>query len=125
MKIGIIGSGNVGGTLGTRWAQKGHSVVFSSRNPQSAEMRRLVAEAGRTASASATAEAAQSSDVVLLATPWGGTRSAVEAVAQQLAGKVLIDATNPLVPDLSSVEVGTTTSGAEQVASWAPGARVV
>ena len=124
MRIGILGSGNVGGTLGRRWARNGHTVVFSSRNPESAEMKRLIDEAGPTAHAATVAEAACSSDVVLVATPWPATRDAV-AAAGDLTGKVLIDATNPLLPSLDGLAVGTTTSGGEQVAAWARGARVV
>ena len=51
MNIGIIGSGNVGGVLGSRWAAAGHKVVFGTRNPQSEEIQKLVAEAGPNASA--------------------------------------------------------------------------
>jgi 8-hydroxy-5-deazaflavin:NADPH oxidoreductase len=122
MKIGILGSGNVGGTLGRRWSAAGHRVIFSSRNPQSEEMQRLAAEAG--ASAATAVEAVQSSDVLLLATPWPATQQVLQGCGD-LAGKVLIDATNPLQPDLSGLTIGTTTSGGEQVAAWAPGARVV
>jgi predicted dinucleotide-binding enzyme len=125
MKIGIIGSGHVGGTLGARWAQGGHRVTFSSRNPGSAEMRELVAKAGANASAGTVAEAVADAEVLLLATPWPATRTAVES-AGSLEGKVVIDATNPLLPDLSGLEVGTSSSGGELVASWAgAGARVV
>ena len=124
MNIGIIGSGNVGGTLGTRWAALGHTVVFSSRNPGSSEMRELVARAGPGARAASAAEAAASSEAVLLATPWPATRQAIES-AGDLAGKILIDATNPLLPGLAGLEFGGTASGGEQVASWASGARVV
>jgi predicted dinucleotide-binding enzyme len=124
MNIGIIGSGNVGGTLGTRWSALGHRVVFSSRNPQSDEMRKMVQEAGPGASAASVAEDVRGSDVLLVATPWPATQQAVQSAAD-ISGKVLIDATNPLLPDLSGLSVGTTTSGAEQVASWAAGARVV
>lgn len=124
MRIGIVGSGNVGGTLGTRWAAGGHEVVFSSRNPGSEAMKALVAGTGGRARAATPAEAVAASDVVLVATPWPATRDAV-AGAGSLAGKVVIDATNPLLPDLSGMEVGTTTSGAEMVAQWAPGAKVV
>jgi len=49
MNIGILGSGNVGGTLGTRWAQRGHQVAFGSRDPQAADMKQLVAAAGKSA----------------------------------------------------------------------------
>jgi 8-hydroxy-5-deazaflavin:NADPH oxidoreductase len=124
VRIGIIGSGNVGGTLGKRWAKNGHIVVFGSRDPGSAEMKRLVEEAGRTARAGSVAEAVGSSEVILLATPWPAARDAISA-AGNLSDKVVIDATNPLLPKMGGLELGTTTSAAEQVAAWARGARVV
>ncbi|MEZ5351916.1 MAG: NADPH-dependent F420 reductase [Bryobacteraceae bacterium] len=123
MKIGIIGSGNVGGALGARWAAAGHQVLFSSRNPGSEEMRALLAKAGGNSRAATSAETAEGSDVILIATPWAATRAVVEGLS--LAGKVVIDATNPLRPSLDGLEVGMDTSGAEQVAQWAPGALVV
>lgn len=79
MKIGIIGSGNVGGALGKRWSQAGHQVLFSSRDPQSETMRRLVGEAGSGAAAGTVAEAAQFGEVILLATPWPGTHDALRS----------------------------------------------
>src|SRR5437588_9600157 len=97
MRIGIIGSGNVGGTLGKRWARNGHAVVFSSRDPRSAEMQKLVADAGPSARSATVEEAAGASDVVLLATPWQAARAAITA-AGDLSGKTVIDATNPLLP---------------------------
>jgi predicted dinucleotide-binding enzyme len=124
MKIGIIGSGNVGGTLGTRWAQAGHEVIFGSRNPTSEAMRQLTAKAGATARAASFSETLATAELLLLATPWPVTQAALEGLGD-LAAKVLIDATNPLLPDLSGVECGTTTSGAERVANWATGAKVV
>src|SRR5579871_1934725 len=124
MQIGVIGSGNVGGTLGTRWAKNGHSVSFSSRNPLSSEMKQLISEAGAHAHAAAVPETVRESEVLLLATPWPAARDALSA-AGDLGGKILIDATNPLRPRLDGLEVGTGTSGAEQVAGWARGARVV
>jgi predicted dinucleotide-binding enzyme len=124
MNIGIIGSGNVGGTLGTRWAQGGHHVVFASRDSNSKEMKDLIARAGSSARAGTAAEATAASEVVLLATPWGAAESAI-ASAGDLNGKVLIDATNPLMPDMSALTIGTTTSAAEHVALLAQGAKVV
>ena len=124
MTIGILGSGNVGGALGSRWAEAGHKVLFSSRNPDSAEMKNLLGRAGANARAVRSPEAAAGADIILLASPWPATRPILEA-AGSLAGKILIDATNPLLPDLSGLELGTNTSGAEQVALWAPGAVVV
>jgi predicted dinucleotide-binding enzyme len=123
MAIGIIGSGNVGGALGTRWAKKGHAVIFGSRDPGGADMQKLITAVGKNARAATLAEAA-TSDVLLLAMPWPATKDVVAGLGD-LSGKILIDATNPLLPDLSGMVLGTTTSGAEQVAGWARGAKVV
>jgi predicted dinucleotide-binding enzyme len=60
---------------------------------------------------------------VALCTPWHATQQAVQSCGE-LVGKVVIDCTNPLTADFSALEIGRTSSGAEQVASWAPGARV-
>jgi predicted dinucleotide-binding enzyme len=122
MNIGIIGSGNVGGTLGTRWAQAGHQVTFASRKPESKEMQELLANAGPNARAGTISDAAQA-DCLLLATPWPNTEEALRS-AGDLSGKILIDATNPLL-NLDALDLGTTTSGGEKVAQWAGGARVV
>jgi NADPH-dependent F420 reductase len=124
MKIGILGSGNVGGTLGARWAGLGHEVIFSSREPGSAQMQELLARAGKSARAAGTADAAAAAEVVVVATPWPATK-AVLSSAGNLSGKIVIDATNPLLEDLSGLELGTTASAAETIAAWAPGARVV
>ena len=124
MRIGVIGSGNVGGSLGKRWAKAGHTVIFSSRNPESAEMKKLTEESGPSSRAASVAHAVRATEVVLLATPWPAAKQAIQN-AGDLRGKVLIDATNPLLPSLEGLELGTTTSGAEQVAAWAPGAHVV
>jgi predicted dinucleotide-binding enzyme len=123
MKIAIIGAGNVGGTLGQAWAKKGHDVFFGVRSPQDDKTRQLVGPIGAKARAGTVADAATFGEVVVLATPWGGTQAAVQA-AGNLNGKVVIDCTNPVKPDLSGLEVGFSTSGAEQVAQWARGARV-
>jgi hypothetical protein len=124
MNIGIIGSGNVGGALGTRWAKGGHQVTFGSRDPGTADMQQLVARAGATARAATLPDAVKSGDVLLLATPWPVTKEIVQGLGD-LTGKVLIDAVNPLLPDLSGMALPNTTSGAEQVAGWARGAKVV
>jgi predicted dinucleotide-binding enzyme len=124
VKIGIIGSGNVGGALGTRWAKGGHTVTFGSRDPAGADMKQLLARAGSNARAAALADAAESGEVLLLATPWPATKEIVQGLGD-LSGKILIDATNPLLPDLSGMALPNTTSGAEQVAGWASGAKVV
>ena len=124
MNIAIIGAGNVGGTVGIRWARGGHRVIFGVRDPGSEKVRKLLGEAGENASAASTADAVAEASVVVLATPWDATREAL-AAAGNLDGKIILDCTNPLNPNLQGLALGTTTSGAEQVASWAPGAKVV
>ncbi|HEY1379851.1 MAG TPA: NAD(P)-binding domain-containing protein, partial [Gemmataceae bacterium] len=124
MKIGIIGAGNVGGTLGRGWAKHGHDVFFGVRRPDDEKTRQLVAAVGPRARAGTVAEAAAFGEVVVLATPWPATEAAVRS-AGDLAGKAVIDCTNPLKPDFSGLALGFSTSGAEQVARWAAGARVV
>jgi len=116
MKIAIIGAGNVGRALGGAW-RTDHDITYGVRSPDDAKYADLDA-------ATATNDAAAAaSDVVVLCTPWQGTEDAVKACGD-LSDKVLIDCTNPLTPDFTALEIGHTTSGAEQVAAWAPGARV-
>lgn len=117
MRIAIIGAGNVGRTLGHAWQRLGHEITYGVRNPDDDRYADLGAAV--TDNATAAAEA----DVVALCTPWQGTQPAVTACGD-LTGKVLIDCTNPLTPDVTALELGHTTSGAEQIAAWAPGARV-
>jgi len=124
MKIGIIGAGNVGGALGKGWAKKGHTVRFGVRDSSDPKLSALLKEAGTNARTSSVQEAVAFGDVVALATPWPAAREAVGA-AGSLRGKILLDCTNPLKPDLSGLELGLSTSAAEQVAGWAPGAKVV
>lgn len=123
MNIGIIGSGNVGGSLGKIWAKGGHKVMFSgSRDPQ--KLQELAKSTGHNARIGSVAEAAQFGEVVLLAVPWAGVEDALASVGT-IEGKILIDCTNPLKPDLSGLVVGWTNSGGEEVAKRAKGARVV
>lgn len=124
MRIGIIGSGNVGGTLGGRWARNGHQLTFAVRDKPSKELLQTLSQLGGSASSATVAETAARSDVLLLATPWEAAREAL-ASAGDLSGKVLIDATNPLLPELAGLSVGTNISAGELVAQWARGAKVV
>lgn len=117
MKIAILGKGNVGGTLGAGWEKRGHEVVFGVRNPE-----RKDASAG--AKTVSVKEAAQFGEIVVLAVPWGAAPAALRA-AGDLSGRILLDVTNPLLPDLSGLDVPGGSSGAEQVASLVPGVPVV
>jgi len=122
MKIAIIGAGNVGATLGRAWLKRGHEIAFGVRDPGSAKARDLAKELP-SARVAANLEAARGTEVVVLATPWNGTEAAIRACGD-LRDKIVVDCTNPLKPDVSGLELGHTTSGAERVAEWAKGAQV-
>jgi predicted dinucleotide-binding enzyme len=102
--------------LGAAWADRGHQILFGVRNPDDAKYASLD-------SVETNEFAAAAADVVVLCTPWQSTQAAVQGCGD-LSGKVLIDCTNPLTPDVAALEVGHDTSGAEEIAKWAPGARV-
>ena len=125
MKIAILGAGSVGGTLGRRLAAAGHQVTFGVPSPGDAKHRELVASIDGAAVATV-AEAARSAEAVVLATPWGATQAALRD-AGDLSGRIVVDCTNPLQFEAGalSLSAGFDTSGAEQVAGWAPGAHVV
>jgi NADPH-dependent F420 reductase len=124
MNVGILGAGNVGGALGRRWAAAGHKVKFGVRDAAKPDVQRLLQDCGGDASAGSVADAAQFGDVVVLTTPFPATQATLNS-AGDLTGKIVIDCTNPVKPDLSGLTIGHDTSAAEQVASWAKGARVV
>lgn len=129
MKVGILGTGVVGQVLGAGFAKLGHEVKMGSRDPSHAKVREFVTKAGPTASGGTFAEAAAFGDVILLATLWSGTENALKlAGAKNLAGKVVMDATNPLVfaPNAPpALERGWNDSAGEQVQRWLPDAKVV
>src|SRR3954465_5941879 len=118
MKIGIIGSGTVGGQLGTGLAAKGHEVKFSSREPQGEKMQALVAEAGARTSAGTAQETLAFGEVIIVAMPWSGLEATVTD-AGNWAGKTVIDATNRFTPSSSGLSAG------EDLARLIPGAKVV
>lgn len=93
--IAIIGTGNVGATLGKAWAVKGHRIVYGSRAPTSDKAKQLVTETGNNAKVVAQADAVKGAGIVLLAAP---SQVALELVASlgDLSGKVLIDAMNAM-----------------------------
>jgi 8-hydroxy-5-deazaflavin:NADPH oxidoreductase len=124
MQIAIIGTGNVGAALGQRWAAAGHDILFGVRQPGAAKVAAVVKKAGARARAVAVREAAAGANVVVLATPFDAAEPTI-AECGKLAGKILIDCTNPLFADLSGLTVGHADSAGEAVARWAKGARVV
>lgn len=124
MKIAVLGTGRVGGILGGRWAQAGHAVTFGSRDPSSQKVRDWLAKLASPPPVTSHVEAARDAEILLLAVPW---QCAQEVLAElgDLAGKTIIDCINPLTSDFKGLDVGHSTSAAEQIAQWASGAHVV
>ena len=123
MRIGILGSGLMGGKLGTIFARAGHEVVFSyARHKEKLET--LARDAGGKARAGTPAEAAENADALLLAVHW----SRVDDVLKQagdLSGKVLVTCSLPMNAQDTALVIAHTTSGAEELAKKVPEARVV
>jgi predicted dinucleotide-binding enzyme len=113
MKIAIIGAGNVGRALATGWRK-------AIRDPTGAGATELKQQGFTIA---APKDAAARAEAIVLAVPWGAVRATLEGLGA-LAGKIMIDATNPLTSDMS-LALGHTDSAGETVARLAPGARVV
>ncbi len=109
MKIAVIGAGNVGGALGTGWSKHGHEVTFGVRNPKTTD-------SSTATKVAPVMEAAQSCDVLALCVPWKAVPDALLS-AGDLTGKIVLDATNPLSPDLSGLDLQPGTSAGEKVAS--------
>jgi len=114
MKIAILGGGNVGTALGDGWSAAGHEVMYGSRSPEK--------EAGKQRKFDTISGAIRASEVVALAVPWDAVGDVLRN--NDLSGKILIDCTNPISPGFE-LAVGCTSSGGEEVAKLAKGARVV
>jgi predicted dinucleotide-binding enzyme len=124
MKLAFVGIGNVGGTLAERLGAKGHAVFLGARDPQNEDARALATRIGSHASVHSVPEAVERAEVIFLATPWSATREALVGL-RGLENKILVDCTNPLLPNLAGLEYGWNDSGGERVQAWAPKARVV
>jgi 8-hydroxy-5-deazaflavin:NADPH oxidoreductase len=92
MKIGIIGAGHIGGTIGELWAKAGHPVFFSSRHPE--ELKDLVERLGPLAQAGTVDQAIAFGDVVFIAVPYGALPQIGKDYGKSLAGKIVLDADN-------------------------------
>ncbi|HAF13422.1 MAG TPA: transmembrane reductase oxidoreductase [Blastocatellia bacterium] len=123
MRIGILGSGLMGGKLGTIFARAGHEVVFSYARSQE-KLKKLARDAHGSARAGTPSEAAQEADALLLAVHW----SRIEDVLNQtgdLSGKVVLSCSLPMNDDNTELVVAHTSSGAEELARRLPNARIV
>lgn len=94
MKIGIIGSGRIGGTIGELWAKAGHKVFFSSRHPE--ELKPLVEQSGPNAQHGTVQQAAAFGDVIFIAVPYSALPEIGRDNAAALKGKVVLNASNPI-----------------------------
>lgn len=124
MRLAIIGAGNVGGTLGRRWAALGHTIHFGVLGPRDAKHDQLRSVEG--AVFSAPRDAAASADLIVLTVPWSAAQQAIRDLGP-LGDKVVIDCTNPVTFGPEGVEMLTIegASGAALIASAAQGGRFV
>lgn len=124
MRVAVIGSGNVARALATGFAERGHETRLVSRDPESEAAREWVAAAGPPAAATTHAEGARWCELAVLATSWSGAEAALRLCGpENLAGKVVIDVTNPLGE--AGLAIGFDDSAGETVQRLLPGARVV
>ena len=123
-KIGVIGSGNIGATVGALWVKAGHQVLFSSRNPE--KLKELVEGLGPLARAGTVQEALSFGDVVLLGVPYGAYPQIGKDYGAQFKGKIVLDAGNAvpardgeIASEARAIGIGNTS------AKYLPGARIV
>jgi 8-hydroxy-5-deazaflavin:NADPH oxidoreductase len=123
-RIGVIGSGNIGGTIGGLWVKKGHSVFFSSRHPE--ELKDMIAKLGSLAKAGTVEEAVAFGDVLFIAVPYGAVPQIGKDYSAKMKGKVMLDACNAvssrdgaIADEVEQNGIGVTTQ------KYFPGVRVV
>lgn len=122
MKIGVIGSGRIGGTLGALWAKAGHEVMFSDRDPEQAK--RAMEGLGANARSGTAREAAAFGDAVLIAVPYAALPTIAKEVGAALKGKVVIDPNNPIPNRDGDMAIEPREKGAAvSTAAMFPGAR--
>ena len=123
MTIAFIGYGNVGAPLADKLQRAGHTVTLAARDAAADSVRALL-QRNPALGVEAPEAAVAAADVVFLATPFGANASVIPPLAAALAGKVLVDCTNPVGPGLSH-GLKSEQSGAERLQALAPAARVV
>lgn len=123
MKLAVIGSGNIGKSIGAWAAKVNYEVIFAAKDEQHAQ--EAAKAAGNHATSANVHTAVALGDIILLAVPYETVKEVLSEVGSMLNGKVLIDATNALTADYSGLALGFTTSAAEEIAKLAPEAKVV
>ena len=123
-RIGVIGSGNIGGTIGGLWVKKGHSVFFSSRHPE--ELKGMIAKLDSLAKAGTVEEAVAFGDVLFIAVPYGAVPQIGKDYSAKMKGKVMLDACNAvstrdgaIADEVEQNGIGVTTQ------KYFPGVRIV
>lgn len=122
MNIAIIGTGNIGSGLARVFGKTKHGVVIAGQDGV-AEAAAKLKEDGVTVQTADVATALKQADVVILATPYAASKDVVSA--NTLSGKIVIDLSNPVTEDFSALQVGHSSSAAEEIAALAPDAKVV
>jgi predicted dinucleotide-binding enzyme len=124
MRIGVVGSGKIGSTIGGLWVKAGHEVMFSDRDAD--QVARATKPLGPRARAGSVAEAAAFGDAVLVAVPWGALPAVQKQVGAQLNGRVVIDPNNPIPSRDGEAAAQAQQKGAAVTnAALLPGARLV
>jgi predicted dinucleotide-binding enzyme len=124
MNIGIVGSGDIGSTLGRLWARAGHKILFSFSHDR-AKLEQLAQECGNGSRAVTPYEAVSLSEVVLFSPPWTQVEEALKQIGR-FDGEVVIDTTNPYVDDRMNVQTfAENTSSSEEIARRLEGAKVI
>lgn len=123
MKLAVIGSGNIGKSIGAWASRLGYEVIFTSRNPEHARDASRIA--GNDSRAESINDAVTQADLILLSVPYVAVTEVLPGIKSLLNGKTLIDVTNALTSDYKNLAVGFTTSAAEEIQKLVPGAKVV
>jgi predicted dinucleotide-binding enzyme len=123
MKLGIVGSGKVGGALGAWAAKVGYEVAFTAKDENHA--RDAAHRAGHGAKALPLPDLIPESELILLTLPYGEVKKALHSVQEHLARKTVVDVTNPITPDHKALILGHNTSGAEEIAKQFPDTYIV
>jgi predicted dinucleotide-binding enzyme len=124
MRVGIIGAGSLGGTVGRLWVQAGHEVLFSSRHPD--ELVSMTRQLGPRASAGTPRQAAEFGPVVLIAVPYGALPQLGRELQEVLRGKIVLDACNPAPGSDDALAREAMANGVAQTsANYLPGTRLV
>ena len=104
MNIAIVGSGNIGGTLGRKWAKAGHAVTFAARNVDDPKYQRLLQTFDGQGAVAPLAEAVRSGEVILFAIPGTAVEGTIAGLGDALRDKIIIDVTNrPGQPEMNSL----------------------